>query len=134
MLRAMCGEVWVPVRFGVSEYTLVFRRALYRDRGAAKRPWAVVRPAIQVARKRSARAQLATGLHELFAVAICSTLALDELAYERFLSQSGVLQEAVAVLGVLALGDAEKVEVARRQIQSLVMAAEVQYIVDGMSA
>jgi hypothetical protein len=130
----MCGEVWIPVRFGVSEYTLVFRRASNRDRGSADSSWNVARPAVHRLRARSGQPRTTTGLHELFAVAIVSTLALDELAYERFLAQSGVLHEAIAVLGTLALGDAERVEVARRRIQSLVMAAEVQYIVDGMSA
>jgi hypothetical protein len=85
-------------------------------------------------RVQGGQSRLALGLQELFAVAICSTLALDELAYERFLAQSGVLHEAVLLLGTLALGDANDVEIVRRQIQSLVMAAEVQYIVDGMSA
>lgn len=84
-------------------------------------------------RVQGGQSRLALGLQELFAVAICSTLALDELAYERFLAQSGVLHEAVALLGELALGDADKVEVARRQIQSLVMAAEVDEIVLGMT-
>jgi hypothetical protein len=118
------------VRFGVSEYTLVFQRALNRSGTPERHGWTVVRPAVPAPRRRVQ--QSASGLHELFAVAICSTLALDELAYERFLAQSSVLQEAVLLLGSASLGDAEAVEVLRRQIQSLVMAAEVDHIVLGM--
>ncbi len=128
----MCGEVWVPVRFGVSEYTLVFRRALHRDRATAANAWNVARPSVHSLRRQSGQPRPTTGPQEIFAVAIVSTLALDELAYERFLTQSGVLHEAVAVLGTLTFGNAEKVEVARRRIQSLVMAAEVHYIVSGV--
>ncbi len=74
-----------------------------------------------------------TSPEEIFAVAICSTLALSELAYERFLTQSGVLHEAVAVLQRHALVDAADVEIVRREIQSLVMAAEVDAIVSSMT-
>jgi hypothetical protein len=65
-------------------------------------------------------------------VPICSTLALDPLAYEHFLSHCGVLDDALDVLAPITLVDAEAVETARRQIQSLVMAAEVDDIVSRM--
>jgi hypothetical protein len=129
----MCGEVWVPVRFGVSEYTLVFRRALHSDRATAANAWHVARPSVHHPRKQSRRSRPTSGPQQIFAVAIVSTLALDEPAYERFLTQSGVLHEATAVLGTLTFGNAENVEVARRRIQSLVMAAEVDEIVLGMT-
>lgn len=137
--RSLCGEAWVLVRFGVAEYTLVFRREGNRGgrsaRRAARHPWTVARPLQYPSRKGAARRiKHAAGLDELFAVPICSTLALDELAYERFLAQSGVLHDALLLLGELTLDDAPSAETVRRQIQSLVMAAEVQYIVDGMSA
>jgi hypothetical protein len=124
------------VRFGVSEYTLVFRRATARGNSHPRRAWTVARPLLHAPRKgidRRTRARL-DALHELFAVPICSTLALDELAYERFLAQSGVLHDALHLLDALDLHDAQGVEIVRRQIQSLVMAAEVDEIVSGMSA
>lgn len=74
------------------------------------------------------------GIAEVFIVPLCSTLALDDLAYERFLRQSGVLDDALDLLGAMTLAEADSVETIRKEIQSLVMAAEVQYIVDGMSA
>jgi hypothetical protein len=129
----MCGEVWVPVRFGVSEYTLVFRRAPRLDRTTAANAWIVARPSVHRPRKQNSRSGPTTGPQEIFAVAIVSTLALDEVAYERFLAQSGVLHEAVAVLGTLKFSNAENVELVRRRIQSLVMAAEVDEIVSGMT-
>ena len=70
----------------------------------------------------------------LLVVPIYSTLALDALAYERFLLSSGVLDAALRVLGHRALSDPFSAETTRKKIQSLVMAAEVQHIVDGMSA
>jgi hypothetical protein len=94
-----------------------------------RRAWTVARPPRQGAARRIERA---AGPDELFAVPICSTLALDELAYERFLAQSGALHDALLLLGELTLDDALGAETVRRQIQALVMAAEVDYIVSGM--
>lgn len=71
---------------------------------------------------------------QLLVVPVCSTLALDTLAYESFLRSSGALDDALDVLGGIALADAEAVETARRRIHSLVMAAEVQHIVERLSA
>jgi hypothetical protein len=45
-----------------------------------------------------------------------------------------VLRAACALLGRASLTRPEAVETARRQVQALVMAAEVQHIVDRMSA
>lgn len=71
---------------------------------------------------------------QVFVVPICSTLSLDGIAYEQFLAQSGVLDEALHYLARLSLTTTHSVDTARRQVQALVMAAEVQHIVDGMSA
>jgi hypothetical protein len=125
------------VRFGVAEYTLVFRRGGNQGgrsaRPSARRAWTVARPLQHPPHKGAARRIKHTaGLDELFAVPICSTLALDELAYEHFLAQSGVLHDALLLLGELTLDDASGAETVRRQIQSLVMAAEVDEIVLGM--
>ena len=70
----------------------------------------------------------------MLAVPICSTLALDHAEYEWFLNASGVLEDVLRLLQPVTLGDAEAVETARKEIQALVMAAEVQHIVDGMPA
>jgi hypothetical protein len=71
---------------------------------------------------------------EVFIVPLYSTLALDDLSYERFLRQSGVLDDALDLLASMSFAEADAVETIRKEIHSLVMAAEVQYIVDGMSA
>ena len=63
---------------------------------------------------------------------ICSALALEGVAYEQFLTHSGVLQESLRLLSEAPLDDEVAVETARRRIQSLVMAAEVDSIVSGM--
>ncbi len=78
--------------------------------------------------------QSGSGVSQVFVVPIYSALALDGIAYERFLTQSGVLDEAVSVLSGLSLNHPQSAETARKQIQSLIMAAEVQHIVDGMPA
>src|SRR6185437_625836 len=127
----------------MTEYTLVFRRAITNEgRGASRGRgprWIVARPAgvdavpappQAAARERGA----ADALARVFVVPICSVLGLDGVAYEHFLTECGVLPDACVLLGRANLSRAEGVEIARREIQALVMAAEVQHIVDRMSA
>ncbi len=143
-------------KFGVTEYTLVFRRALPHNaarhtlraaRGAvaqeaqplatrARRPatgeravWMVVRP---VGRGFATQEQGAA--QQVFIVPICSALALDGIAYEKFLMASGALPRALRLLSRLTFAQPQTAENARKQIQSLIMAAEVEYILQGMSA
>lgn len=71
---------------------------------------------------------------QVIVVPLCSTLALETVAYERFLMGSGVLPHTLRLLAHVRLSDAHAVETVRRRIQSLVMAAEVQAIVEGLSA
>src|SRR5689334_11068096 len=94
--------------------------------------WTVVKPA-HIAR-RSARSHGASDreVAEMFVVPFCSTLALDVLSYERFLSQSGVLDLALAKLAHARLGGPRSVETMRKRIKSLIMAAEVQHIVNSI--
>jgi hypothetical protein len=118
--------------FGVSEYTLVFRRTLNADEEATA--WTVARPG---GRERPSMDESAIPKHDipaLFVAPIYSTLALDDLAYEQFLWQSGALDGALALLALVDLNQPEAAETARREIASLVIAAEVRHIVDGMSA
>ncbi len=117
--------------FGVSEYTLVFRRALNAD-DEIKAAWTVARPGRRQPIEESTpqRQQVAA----LFVAPIYSTLALDDLTYEQFLWQSGALDGALELLSLLDLSQPEAAETARREIASLVIAAEVRHIVDGMSA
>src|SRR4029077_19736633 len=117
--------------FGVSEYTLVFRRTLNGDE-EIRAAWTVARPGGRQPIEGSTpqRQQVAA----LFVAPIYSTLALDDRAYEQFLWQSGALAGALALLALLDLSQLEAVETARREIASLVIAAEVRHIVDGMSA
>ncbi|HEX6820302.1 MAG TPA: hypothetical protein VF120_18135 [Ktedonobacterales bacterium] len=134
------------VQFGVSEYTLVFRRVLSRQSpvvgvvanlDAAAGIWQIVRPVLDRPAGRASQLSAASrdgDIAQVLIVPFCSTLALDDLSYERFLRQSGVLADALDLLGAVTLAETDSVETARKEIQSLVMAAEVQYIVDGMSA
>ncbi|HEY8324475.1 MAG TPA: hypothetical protein VIG77_08290 [Ktedonobacterales bacterium] len=71
---------------------------------------------------------------QVFVVPIYSTLSLDTRAYERFLTQSGALNRALRALNGLTFAQPQTAENARKQIQSIVMAAEVNHIVRKMSA
>jgi hypothetical protein len=71
---------------------------------------------------------------QVVVVPLCSTLALEPLAYEHFLMASGVLPHTLRLLARVRLTDSHAVETVRKRIQSLVMAAEVQAIVEGLSA
>lgn len=126
------GEVWVSVGYGVSEYTLVFQRTAGRKTNKTDREWLIVRPAQE--RRSPARQTGAASVAEVFAVPICSALALDAAAYERFLRNSGVLDDILALLAQVAVRSTDEAETTRRQIQALVMAAEVQHIVERMPA
>lgn len=129
-LRLGCGEVWVSVGYGVSEYTLVFQRG-GRKADKADRAWIIVRP---FRRHGSARQGQPSAVAEVFAVPICSALALDGAVYEGFLSASGVLDEILALLERTSVRSPGDAEMARKEIQALVMAAEVQHIVERMPA
>ncbi len=121
------------MEFGVTEYTLVFRRMLRQRAGdrASRAVWTVARPITQpFQRVDGPRHDVA----QVFAVPICSTLALDRAAYEQFLTCSGALTRALRVLNRLTFAQPQTAENARKQIQSIVMAAEVNYIVRELSA
>lgn len=128
----------MQANFDVSEYTLVFRRVVPHSSASVEGhgEWVVVRPAFDGAGQRA----LAQGGHEVaqvLVVPLCSTLALDGAAYEHFLLECGALRAATSLLADLpadALDAAETAETARKEIQALVMEAEVQHIVEGMSA
>lgn len=128
----------MTVGFGVCEYTLVFRRMLDGDTDQHERSgWAVVRPQLLAGERPAARAHTAgpdAGMAQMLAVPICSALALEGVAYERFLVRSGVLDDVLRLLAGMTLPGPLALETARKQIQSLVMAAEVRHIVDRMSA
>ncbi len=121
------------------EYTLVFRRAVggaARTRASA-RPWVVVRPVMPGTNgpaTADAQEREAADLAQVFVVPICSALGLDGIAYEHFLLESGVMHMALAALGTASLNRPEAVINTRKEIQALVMAAEVQHIVDRISA
>lgn len=119
------------------EYTLVFRRLARHEDGAPAR-WTVARPALGTSGPARAigsrRRDTSGGVAQVLVVPICSTLALDEASYESFLRSSGALDEALELLRDVPLADAVAVEIARRRIHALVMAAEVQVIVDRLSA
>jgi hypothetical protein len=123
------------VVFGVSEYTLVFRRVL-RPQPSARTPfsgWIVARPALMLGPATMAPAGDGE-VEQVLTVRICSTLAMEDAAYERFLVGSGALHAALRLIAHVRLKDARSVEMTRRKIQSLVMRAEVLYIADTLSA
>ncbi|HEX5158007.1 MAG TPA: hypothetical protein VFW17_12395 [Ktedonobacterales bacterium] len=130
--------------FLVTEYTLVFRRIGGR-RPDFSRPyngWTLARPGLApltlgVAPDTDADAvngRQSGEIAQVVVVPLCSTLALEPLAYEHFLMASGVLPHTLRLLAHIRLTDARAVETVRRRIQSLVMAAEVQAIIEGLSA
>ena len=128
------------MEYGVSEYTLVFRRVRTRKNGRAGRFWVVARPLAHqmssspaVPVRRYSRG-LDTGIASVFVVPICSTLGLDKSAYEAFLLSSGILDDAIRLLSHMLLHNPNSVDTTRKRIQSLIMAAEVQHIVDSMTA
>jgi hypothetical protein len=123
------------LEFAVREYTLVFRR-LAKEEYGARAQWSVARPALGTSRARVSRGgrRARAGIAQVLVVPICSTLALDEAAYESFLRTSGALDEALELLRDVSLADATAVETARRRIHALIMAAEVQVIVERLSA
>ncbi|HLZ24414.1 MAG TPA: hypothetical protein VKQ30_20055 [Ktedonobacterales bacterium] len=122
--------------YGISEYTLVFQRVPIPSGRGTAHEWRVVRPAQDTLASRHAHTQHARpdGIAAMLAVPICSALALDSAAYEWFLNASGVLEDVLRLLQPVTLRDSEAVETARKEIQALVMAAEVQHIVDRMPA
>jgi hypothetical protein len=119
--------------FGVSEYTLVFRRALNAS-DEARAAWTVARPGRRGPRSIGENVSCKPDVAALFVAPLYSTLALDDHAYEQFLWRSGALDGALALLALLDLTQPEAAETARREIASLVIAAEVRHIVDSMSA
>ncbi len=129
--------------FGVTEYTVVFRRALRQRTGArtSRVVWTVVRPFMREAAdgasgriEPTSLAATTPEVAQVFVVPICSTLALDIRAYEQFLVESGALNRALRALSGLPFAQPQTAENARKQIQSIVMAAEVDHIVSKMSA
>ncbi|HET9110693.1 MAG TPA: hypothetical protein VFN78_07710 [Ktedonobacterales bacterium] len=126
------------MEFGVTEYALVFRRALRQRNGqrAARAVWSVVRPFTRSATDdlTGLASESASSVAQVFVVPICSTLALDTRSYEKFLTQSGALNRALRALNGLTFAQPQTAENARKQIQSIVMAAEVNHIVRKMSA
>ncbi len=130
--------------FGVTEYTVVFRRALRQRTGqrASRAVWTVVRPFTRpgaddlanLADLADLADESAHDVAQVFFVPIYSTLALDMREYEKFLVQSGALNRALRALNGLTFAQPQTAENARKQIQSIVMAAEVNHIVRKMSA
>ena len=128
----------------MTEYTLVFRRVGGR-RPDFSRPyngWTLARPGLAPLTPGATPDTDADAVNgrqsgeiaQVVVVPLCSTLALEPLAYEHFLMASGVLPHTLRLLAHVRLTDARAVEMVRRRIQSLVMAAEVQAIIEGLSA
>lgn len=121
------------VGFGISEYTLVLRASARAEHPDDQAEWTVVRPA-HVAGCQRATSPDDNPIAQVLAVTLCSTLALDENAYERFLTQSGVLDGVLRIAANVRFLDPRSVETARRRIRSRIMAEEVRYIAECLSA
>ena len=128
----------------MTEYTLVFRRIGGR-RPDFSRPyngWTLARPGLAPLTldatpdidTDAVNGRQSGEIAQVVVVPLCSTLALEPLAYEHFLMASGVLPHTLRLLAHIRLTDTRAVETVRRRIQSLVMAAEVQAIIEGLSA
>lgn len=130
------------VAFGVTEFTLVFRRSSVSPAASTDpyRGWMLVRPAALSAllsRTSGATTNATTDeteIGQMLVVPVYSTLALDGSSYERFLVHSGVLTHALGLLARVRLTEARAAETVRKRIQSRIMAAEVQAIIDAISA
>ncbi len=129
----------------MTEYTLVFRRIGGRRRDFSRpyNGWTLARPGLAQLMLDAATPDTDTDtvngrqsgeIAHVVVVPLCSTLALEPLAYEHFLVASGVLPHSLRLLAHVRLTDTHAVETVRRRIQSLVMAAEVQAIIEGLSA
>jgi hypothetical protein len=120
----------------MTEYTLVFRRPVDAPgrRSAARRAWTVARPAISAPLAPAASPGAEREMAQVFAVPICSALDLDGADYEQFLVASGALADSITALGAQRLRTPDEADTARKEIQALVMAAEVQHIVNQLSA
>jgi hypothetical protein len=121
------------------EYTLVFRRPMTSavTSRTTSRPWVAVRPALAFTRgRRSSRTHSrdSSDLAQVFIVPIYSALGMDGIAYDRFLAGSGAITAALRLLTGASVDRPAEAEIARKEIQALVMAAEVQHIVDQLSA
>lgn len=125
------------------EYTLVFRRMAEPAASAPGTacPWIVVRPASTPARRRRAarrvqteRPGAITHLAHVFFVPIWSALDMDIALYDRFLVECGAVAAALNVLASMSVQAPDDAEIVRKEIAALVMAAEVQHIVDQLSA
>lgn len=138
------GKGYTQVAFLVNEYTLVFRRVggLRRDYSRPYNGWIIARPELAIltpdvpseAIEGRIDGRQSGEIAQVFVVPLYSTLALDDASYERFLLASNVLSHALRLLARVRMNDARAVETLRKRIQSLVMAAEVQAIVENRSA
>ena len=122
------------MEYGVSEYTLVFRRVRTRKNGRAGRFWVVARPChchvgvrspVGSARQRAYVNPMGVS-HPVFFVPICSTLGLDKSSYEAFLLSVASWMTPFSCFRVCCSIIPNSVETTRKRIQSLIMAAEVQ--------
>ncbi len=110
---------------GLTEHTLVFVRELSADDGSpagAGVNWEV-RTSGQSDKKNGA-------LQRIFVVPICSAFSLDAASYHDFLQESGAIERARGLLDEADLQTADGVSIARKRVQSCIVAAEVETILD----
>ena len=111
---------------GLTEHTLVFVQELSADDGSpasAGVNWEV-RTSGQSDKKNGA-------LQRIFVVPICSAFSLDAASYHDFLQESGAIEQACGLLDEADLHTADGVSIARKRVQSCIVAAEVETILDG---
>ena len=108
-----------------SEHTLVFVQQLAakdKEPTAAGVSWEV--------RNQEHTDSKMDGLQHIFVVPVCSTFALDTASYHRFLEQSGALDQARALLAEGNLQTADGAVITRKKVQSCIIAAEVDSILN----
>ncbi len=109
----------------VTEHTLVFVQELSAEGAAAAGAgvnWEV-RTSGQNYKKSGA-------LQRIFIVPICSAFSLDAASYHDFLQESGAMEQACGLLDEADLQTADGISIARKRVQSCIVAAEVQCILD----
>ena len=73
------------------------------------------------------------GMQRIFIVPVCSAFPLDTASYHRFLEERGTLEQAYALLAEGDLQTADGAIITRKQVQSCIIAAEVDSILETYS-
>jgi|SRR5690348_7197806 hypothetical protein len=110
---------------GLTEHTLVFVQDLPAEESVPASTgvnWEV--------RTSGQRDKKGSAVQRVFVVPVCSAFSLDAASYHRFLHESGAIEQARGLLEGADLHTVDGATIARRQVQSCIVAAEVESILD----